>query len=73
VLAGNVSSASAHLPAVLSPSMLAGLAGIVGSQSAVMAYADTSFAVALFAAIAVPVVFIMRKPRSDDVEIEFGG
>jgi DHA2 family multidrug resistance protein len=73
VLAGNVNVASAHLPAILSPGALAGLAGIVGAQSAVMAYADTSFAVALFAAIAIPVVFIMRKPRADGVEIEFGG
>jgi acetyl-CoA carboxylase beta subunit len=53
--------------------MLASIAGIVTGQSTVMAYADTSFAVALFAAIAIPLVFIMRKPRTDGVEIEFGG
>jgi len=73
VIAGNLNIAAAHLPAIPPPSALDAIAGIVTGQSAVMAYADTSFAVALFAAIAVPLVFIMRKPRTGgDVEIEFG-
>jgi DHA2 family multidrug resistance protein len=73
VLAGGLNVAAAHLPAFPTPAMLATIAGIVTGQSSVMAYADTSFAVALFAAVAVPIVFIMRKPRNDGVEIEFGG
>jgi DHA2 family multidrug resistance protein len=72
VLAGDLNIGAAHLPAIPAADAIASIAGLVSSQSAVMAYADTSFAVALFAAIAIPLVFIMRKPRTD-VEIEFGG
>jgi DHA2 family multidrug resistance protein len=72
ILAGSANIASAHLPAIPPVNALAAIEGIVSGQSAVMAYADTSFAVALFAAIAVPVAFIMRKPRTGG-EIEFGG
>jgi len=73
VLSGNLNLAAAHLPAIPPASELAGIAGLVTSQSAVMAYADTSFAVALCAAFAIPLVFIMRKPRTGaDVEVEFG-
>jgi DHA2 family multidrug resistance protein len=49
-----------------------GIAQLVASQAAVLAYADTSYALAIFAAIAVPLVFIMRRPRSSG-PIEFGG
>jgi DHA2 family multidrug resistance protein len=74
ILAGNLHVAAAHLPAIPPANALAAIGGIVTAQSAVMAYADTSFAVSLFAAIAIPLVFIMRKPRTGaDVEIEFGG
>jgi hypothetical protein len=34
-----------------------------GAQARVLAYADTAYAVALIAAVSIPLVFLMRRPR----------
>ena len=55
-----------------SASDIAQLAGTVSGQAIVLAYADTSYAVAALCILAMPLVFLMRKPRTD-VTVEFGG
>jgi len=72
VLAGSVNPSAVHLSTVPTIDQLAALAGQVASQAYVLAYADTSYAVAIFAAIAIPLVFLIRKPRTGG-EVEFGG
>jgi DHA2 family multidrug resistance protein len=69
-LAGQTS----HLHALAAPTVaqIAQLAGLVDGQAIVLAYADTSYAVALVALLAIPLVFIMRRPRTGGV-VEFGG
>ena len=69
-LAGGTS----HLNGFVAPSLdqIAQLAGVIGGQAIVLAYADTNYAVALLCVIAIPCVFIMRKPRTGGT-VEFGG
>jgi DHA2 family multidrug resistance protein len=71
-LAGTVTSANAHLGPIPTLGQLAGIAGLVHGQATVMAYADTYYAVALISALAIPLVFVMRKPRTGGT-VEFGG
>jgi DHA2 family multidrug resistance protein len=71
-LAGALQPAAAHLTAPPTIAQLSQLARIAGGEATVMAYADTSYAVALVCVIAVPLVFIMRRPRTGG-PVEFGG
>jgi MFS transporter, DHA2 family, multidrug resistance protein len=49
------------------------LAHLVDTQSAVLAYADTSYVIAAVAALCVPLVLLMRKPKAPSGPIEVGG
>jgi DHA2 family multidrug resistance protein len=71
-LAGALQPANAHFVASPTLTQLSQLAGMVGNEATVMSYADTSYAVALVCIIAIPLVFIMRRPRTGG-SVEFGG
>ncbi|MBD5656788.1 MAG: DHA2 family efflux MFS transporter permease subunit [Candidatus Eremiobacteraeota bacterium] len=71
-LAGSVSPSNAHLSAIPTVSQLSNLAQSVSREATVLAYADSSYVVALVAVVAIPVVFIMRKPRTGGT-VEIGG
>jgi DHA2 family multidrug resistance protein len=46
------------------------LAETINAQAAVLAYADATFAIALLAAAATPLVFMMRKPKAPAGPVE---
>ncbi len=71
-LAGSVVPSNGHVSAIPTVSQLSNLAQSVMHEATVLAYADSSYAVGLLALIAIPVVFIMRKPRSGGA-VEIGG
>jgi hypothetical protein len=49
------------------------LAGIIDLQSAIIAYADVTFAIAVMCAVSIPLVFLMRKPKAPAGPVEMGG
>jgi DHA2 family multidrug resistance protein len=71
-LAGALQTANAHLPALPTVAQVSQLAALVSSQATVMAYADTSYTVAFICVVAIPLVFVMRRPRTGG-SVEFGG
>jgi len=49
------------------------LAQLVNGQAAILAYADATFVVAIVAALFMPLVFLMRKPKRAGGPVEVGG
>ena len=49
------------------------LASLVNGQAAILAYADATFVVAVIAALFMPLVFLMRKPKRASGPVEVGG
>jgi DHA2 family multidrug resistance protein len=69
LLAATAGHAALTIP---SANDLSQLAGLVTGQSLVLAYADTSYVVAFVCVIAMPMVFLMKRPRMGGI-VEFGG
>jgi DHA2 family multidrug resistance protein len=49
------------------------LAGIVGTQSTILSYADATFAIAALAFVSLPLVLLLRKPKKTNQPVEIGG
>jgi DHA2 family multidrug resistance protein len=52
---------------------VAELAQLVNGQAAIASYADATFAVAFVAAVCLPLIFLMRKPKAPGGPVEMGG
>jgi DHA2 family multidrug resistance protein len=63
VLQGSVTRANLQVQLFLHHGSPAELAQIVGTQAAVLAYADATWVMALLAGICTPLVLLMRRPR----------
>jgi MFS transporter, DHA2 family, multidrug resistance protein len=46
------------------------LAGLIGTQSTVLSYADATFFIALLGVLSVPLVFLLRRPRKTHKPVE---
>ncbi|MDQ2908132.1 MAG: DHA2 family efflux MFS transporter permease subunit [Candidatus Eremiobacteraeota bacterium] len=63
ILGAAITRSSPTVQQYLQHGSVAGLAGIVNLQAAILAYADATFVIAVVAALFMPLVFFMRKPK----------
>ena len=62
-LGANVTMANPVVQQALQYGSVGGLANVVNQQSAILAYSDATYAIALLAFLFAPLIFLMRKPK----------
>jgi DHA2 family multidrug resistance protein len=73
VLGGAATLSNPAVEEFLQRGSVAQLSRIVNGQAAIEAYADATFAVAFVAAICLPLIFLMRKPKAAGGPAQIGG
>ncbi len=73
VLGAAIDPANGTVQQYLRTNGVGGIAALVNGQAAILAYADATFVVAIVAALFMPLVFLMRKPKRAAGPVEVGG
>ena len=73
ILGGSAVASNPNVVQYLRTGTIGGLASIINGQAAILAYADATFVVAIVAAVFMPLVFLMAKPKRASGPAEVGG